>query len=162
MKQQREKGTQELEQQITQVHMAAEAKIKQLEPAKLQAYERLIQESQHLQQEGMQREQELEQMRHKIHELESVVRGSGMREEYNNEERRSQRLRKDLAQLDEDMEIAQMDPKDAHARLLEKVKEDNRKTTELENRSKEIDDEMRKGKRQLAEVREGWLERSES
>lgn len=88
MKQQREKGTADLEHQINQVHMAAEAKIKQLEPSKLEAYERLIHESQQLQQEGLQREQELEQMRHKIHELESAVRGSGMREEYNNEERR--------------------------------------------------------------------------
>eukprot|EP00520_Triparma_pacifica_P000984 CAMPEP_0118662112 /NCGR_PEP_ID=MMETSP0785-20121206/16645_1 /TAXON_ID=91992 /ORGANISM="Bolidomonas pacifica, Strain CCMP 1866" /LENGTH=557 /DNA_ID=CAMNT_0006555609 /DNA_START=46 /DNA_END=1716 /DNA_ORIENTATION=+ len=159
MKQQREKGTQDLEHQISQVHMAAEAKIKQLEPAKLQAYERLIQESQKLQQEGMQREQELEQMRHKIHELESAVRGTGMREEYNSEERRANRIRKDLAQLEEDMEIAQMDPKDAHARLLDKVKEDNRKTTELENRSKEIDDEMKKGKRQIMELQNDLQER---
>jgi hypothetical protein len=36
--------------------------------------------------------------------------------------RRAQRIRKDLMQLEEDMEIAQMDPKDAHARLLEKVR----------------------------------------
>jgi pyrroloquinoline quinone (PQQ) biosynthesis protein C len=35
---------------------------------------------------------------------------------------RAQRIRKDLMQLEEDMEIAQMDPKDAHARLLEKVR----------------------------------------
>ncbi|GMH77026.1 hypothetical protein TrRE_jg11742 [Triparma retinervis] len=159
MKQQREKGTQDLEHQINQVHMAAEAKIKQLEPSKLEAYEGLIQESQQLQQEGLQREQELEQMRHKIHELESAVRGSGMREEYNKEERRAQRIRKDLMHLEEDMEIAQMDPKDAHARLLDKVKEDNRKTTELENRSKEIDTEMKKGKRQIAELQTDLQER---
>ncbi|GMH77967.1 hypothetical protein TL16_g10678 [Triparma laevis f. inornata] len=152
MKEQRNQGTQELEMQIGQVHQQAEAKIKQLEPAKLREYEELIQRSQGLHQEGQMREQELDKMRHKIHELEAIVRGSGMREEYNAEERKVQRLRKDVAVLEEDMGIAQMDPKDAHARLLDKVKEDNRKTTELESRCKEIDAEMRKCKRQHQEL----------
>ena len=159
MKQKCEKGTQELEGQIGEVHQAAEAKIKQLEPAKLQAYENLIRESQNLQHEGQMKEQELEQMRHKIHELETIVRGSGMREEYNSEERRANRLRKDLAQIEEDMEIAQMDPKDAHAKLLDKVREDNRKTTELENRCKEIENEFRKGKSQIKDLQNDLQDR---
>ena len=152
LKQQKEKGTQDLEHQIGEVHRQAEAKIKKLEPAKLREYEELIQRSQKLHHEGQAREQELDQMRHKIHELEAIVRGSGMRDEYNGEERRAIRLRKDITMLEEDMGIAQMDPKEAHARLLEKVKEDNRKTTELESRCKEIDDEMRKCKRQMMDL----------
>ena len=39
------------------------------------------------------------------------------------------------------------------------VKEDNRKTTELDNRSKEIDSEMKKGKRQLVELQNDLQER---
>mmetsp|Transcript_9149 Transcript_9149/g.18313 ORF Transcript_9149/g.18313 Transcript_9149/m.18313 type:complete len:581 (+) Transcript_9149:55-1797(+) len=152
LKQQKEKGTQDLEHQIGEVHRQAEARIKKLEPAKLREYEELIGRSQKLHHEGQAREQELDQMRHKIHELEAIVRGSGMREEFNGEERRAIRLRKDITMLEEDMDIAQMDPKDAHARLLEKVKEDNRKTTELESRCKDIDDEMRKCKRQMADL----------
>jgi intraflagellar transport protein 74 len=152
MKQQREKVTAELEENIEEVHRAAEAKIKKLEPAKLAAYDALINKSRNLQQEGQAKEQELEQMRHKVHELEGVVRGSGMREDFNAEERRAQSIRKQIAALEEDMEIATMDPTDAHARLLAKVKEDNRKTTEMENRCKEIEDEMGKLNKQKKEL----------
>jgi hypothetical protein len=50
-------------------------------------------------------------MRQKIHELEAVIRGSGVRDEYNAEERRAGALKKILKQLEEETEIAQMDPK---------------------------------------------------
>jgi len=131
---------------------AAEKKIEKLEPSKLKTYEELIAKSRNLQVEGQNKEAELEQMRHKVHELESIVRGGGLREEYNAEERRAAGLRKQIVALEEDMEIANLDPKDAHARLLAKVKEDNRKTVEMENRCKEIEEEMGKLHKQKKEL----------
>jgi len=151
-KQHHESRIHELESQIGVVHRKAEEKIKMLEPAKLKQYEQLIQQSQNLQQMGGQKEQQMEQMRHKIHELEAIVRGSGLREEYASEERKVMKLDKQFKQLESDMEIANMDPKEAHAKLLSKVKEDQRKTTELDNRLNDISDEIHKLKRQQKEL----------
>ncbi|GMI56604.1 hypothetical protein ScalyP_jg11976 [Parmales sp. scaly parma] len=151
-KQQQEKNITDLEAQISDVHRKAEEKIKRLDSAKLKNYEDLIRSSQNLQNEGSQKEQEMEQLRHKTHELEAIVRGSGMRDEYNREERTVIRLSKQFKQLEDDMEIANMDPKEAHAKLLAKVKEDQRKTTELDSRVSEINDEIHKLKRQQKEL----------
>ena len=178
-KQQQEKNITDLEAQISDVHRKAEEKIKRLDSDKLKNYEDLIRSSQNLQNEGSQKEQEMEQLRHKTHELEAIVRGSGMRDEYNREERTVIRLSKQVSerematdemanyqkltlsifnssaqfkQLEDDMEIANMDPKEAHAKLLAKVKEDQRKTTELDSRVSEINDEIHKLKRQQKEL----------
>jgi len=152
VKQQQEKRILDLEAQVQEVHQKAEEKIKMLDSAKLKHYDNLIQQSQNLQQEGNQKEQLMEQLRHKIHELEAIVRGSGMRDEYNMEERNCIRLDKQLKQLENDMEIATMDPKEAHAKLLSKVKEDQRKTTELDGRLNDISEEIHKLKRQQKEL----------
>ena len=148
-KQQQEKNITDLEAQISDVHRKAEEKIKRLDSAKLKNYEDLIRSSQNLQ-----NEEEMEQLRHKTHELEAIVRGSGMRDEYNREERTVIRLSKQVSErematdemanyqkltlsifnssaqfkkLADDMDIANMEPKEAHAMLLAKVTEDQRK-----------------------------------
>ena len=159
LKSQREKQTLDIERQIEEVQRNAEKKIKQLEPEKLKAYEDLVHQSQSLQTEGQTRSVELENLRQKVIDLENVIRGSGMREEYNASERRVQQLQKSVNGFQEDLEIAMMDPKEAHARLLAKVKEDNRKTSELESRLKEIDEEISKSKRLSVELQSDLNER---
>lgn len=155
MKQEKEKLVAEVEAQIQQLHSDAERRINQLEPGKLERYRKLLEESQGAQKEASDRQGEVDQLNARIREAEGALKESGYRDEYNRLEGRERSLQRELEGLRSDLKIAGSDPKDAHAKLLEKVKEQKRRTRECESDIGAAREEIASMRRHLDELASG-------
>lgn len=151
-RQDRERATKELEDQIAGVHRAAENKLQSLAPEKLDRYRDLLAQSQNLSQVVADKQKEVSRVEGEIEELDSALRADVYRERCSELERQLTRMSKEKQQLQMDAETAQMDPKEAQRVLLQKVKEDNGKMAELEARLQDAYGANDRFRKQLAEL----------
>ncbi|CAM9299562.1 unnamed protein product [Discosporangium mesarthrocarpum] len=144
MKQQRQKASQELEAETMSIHRKArrrmEEKINDTEPEMVNDYRALLQRHQTLQAEAAQ----------------GQATGQGgkaaLQGEYKELEKAVGRLRREGENLQLDLEIATMDPKQARERLLAKVKSDQDRLKQLDARAAEIGGVLKGMRRQLTEL----------
>merc|ERR1719181_2304439 len=151
--------TQQLEEQINQLHHAAEQKIRELEPDKHQRYHQLLEHSHGLrsQLEGMQAE--LENVSAQVREGEGEGDAKSYKDEFAALQKRLGRLEKEERSLEEDMHIADLEPGQAQKQLLEKVKKMNAQTAELDGVAKDMKGSIAGQKKQLQELTNELAER---
>ncbi|KAE9026646.1 hypothetical protein PR003_g11194 [Phytophthora rubi] len=132
MNKEQEKSVRNMEAEMTEIHGKHQDKINQLAPQKLQRYQELLEEHHQTEVEIEARSQELELVMHAIHQKEAELSSDRYRDEYEALERQVRRLQKERDAAEEDAKTAQMDPNEARAVLLAKVKDDKSKMEALE------------------------------
>ncbi|CAM9412678.1 unnamed protein product, partial [Sphacelaria rigidula] len=153
-KQQHEKDTQDLEGEMEAVHRRMEDKINTLEPEKLHEYRVLLQRNHDLQSRVAQKQAEADHLAAQIGEHEARSQGQGsaaLRAEYAQLDKSVGSLRRERENLQQDLEISTMSPKEARERLLSKVKADQERLKQLDVRTAETASEIESMKRRLAD-----------
>lgn len=140
-KQQCEKNIEKVERSIEQMHKVIKNRFQNADVSVFNEYQKNTIQIKDLQIERKAIESELEQMRSKLHNLLSVTSNNEdykTRKQYALEVEKVENLRSDLADIEENLRVAQMAPEDAHAHLLAKVKSSQAKLNELTVEEKSI------------------------
>jgi len=149
---QRENDTSNVEDQIEAQYRAIQARINDLEPGKLRAYNDLLAKQREFQERAMHGEQRLAHINARIRSSESDDKSNSHRKEYSALERTYQSLRKDADSLQEELEIASMDPKEAHAQFVARVNNFKSQTKNLEDKASQLRDENTQARRTLDDM----------
>ena len=149
---QRENDTNNVEEQIELQYRAIQARINDLEPGKLRAYNELLAKQRELQERAMHGEQRLVQINARIRSYESDDKSNSHRKEYSNLERVYQSFKKDADSLQEELEIASMDPREAHAQFVARVNNFKTMTKTLEEKVAAQREENAHARRALDEM----------
>lgn len=149
---QRENDTANVEDQIEAQYRTIQARINDLEPGKLRAYNELLSKQRELQDRAMHGEQRLTQINARIRSYESDDKSNSHRKEYSSLERTFQSLKKDSDSLQEELEIASMDPKEAHAQFVARVNSFKAQTKNLEDKIVQQRDENTHARRAMDDM----------
>jgi len=151
-KQGRDRATREAEEEVERIHRANEQKLNRLEPAKLSQYKALLDRSHQLQARAHEQQEALDQALGRAAEAEAELRERGHNDRYKDLQRRLDRLRRDRQGLLEEQELAAMDPREANKKVLARVKEDNRRAAELDQKARALREEIGRLRRQLGDL----------
>ena len=149
---QRENDTSNVEDQIEAQYRTIQARINDLEPGKLRAYNELLAKQRELQERAMHGEQRLAHVNSRIRSYESDDKSNSHRKEYSSLERTFQSLKKDADSLQEELEIASMDPKEAHAQFVARVNNFKAQTKNLDDKVAQLREENAQARRALDEM----------
>ncbi|KDO16561.1 hypothetical protein SPRG_17927 [Saprolegnia parasitica CBS 223.65] len=151
MRQDEERTTKHLENEIQAIHMKQQDKINQLAPQKLEMYRALLEENHHAEAELEAKSQELDMLMQAIRAKEDELSMDKYREEYEHLEHQALRLKKECKMVQDDLATAQMDPNEARNLLLARVKDDKIKMEQVEKQIVAIDEENGGLKKALSE-----------
>eukprot|EP00814_Leptocylindrus_danicus_P004161 CAMPEP_0116031846 /NCGR_PEP_ID=MMETSP0321-20121206/17798_1 /TAXON_ID=163516 /ORGANISM="Leptocylindrus danicus var. danicus, Strain B650" /LENGTH=503 /DNA_ID=CAMNT_0003507131 /DNA_START=321 /DNA_END=1833 /DNA_ORIENTATION=+ len=115
-----------------------EERIRTKAPEKLHQYLELLETRRRCQQEMQRKIEGLNKLRQQLQAAQSRLNSNRYRIEYTQEERNNELLAKALQQARERIEISKLGPKDAHERILIKVKEVQVQTKEFDRNSFEV------------------------
>lgn len=149
---QREKDTEQLELQIQKFHRAVQERVNQLEPSKQRAYSDLMQRKSELEEKISQNDQRMNEISQRIRQFESDEKGHSHRKEYVALEKQIQNLRRDMNDVQEETAIAELDPKEAHQRFVNRVNQHKQSTKSMEETIAQLKEEIESIKRGLEEV----------
>lgn len=139
---QREQEIGQVEEQIENIHRNIHKRINEMEPGKLRAYNDLMARQRELQDRFLQCEQRLNEINNYIRSYEADDKSNSIRKEYTSLERQFQALKKDQEAMQDELEIANLDPKEAHAKYLARVNYFKQSTTQMDERIKQLRDEI--------------------
>ncbi|KAG7395150.1 Intraflagellar transport protein 74 [Phytophthora boehmeriae] len=160
LRQEQEKNVRRMDEEMAEIHGKHQEKINQLAPQKLKRYQELLQEHHQTEVEIEARSQELELVMHAIHQKEAELSSDRYRDEYEALERQVRRLQKERDAAADDAKTAQMDPAEARAVLLAKVKDDKSKMEALEGVLQESTAEKQELSKALADLQSDLDERA--
>ena len=123
-----------MELQINDVHRKNADKINSLEPRVKDRYRELVAENESFTKELGEAMLELDKINEKIGGLEQDLARDRVRNEYSALEKQMLRLRQENQKLEEEFRSTQLDPTAAREQLLNKVKSDNARITEIETK----------------------------
>lgn len=152
MRKQKEAEANRVEEQIEGCYREMQSRINELEPGKLRAYNDLLTRQRDLQERVHQSESKLNEVNSRIARLEEDDKSNSHRKEYAKLERQYQSLRKDAESLQEELDIANMDPKEAHAKFAARVNEFKANTKALEEKANMLKEEIQRTSKQLEEL----------
>lgn len=149
---QREMETAQIEEQIEGQYQAIQQRINELEPGKLRAYNELLSRQKELQDRVMHAEHRLNDSNMQIRQYESDDKSNSLRKDFLALEKSCLSLRKDASAINEELDIAGMDPKEAHAKFVQRVNDFKTGAKTLEDRAALIRDEISTARRNLQEL----------
>lgn len=149
---QREKETAQLEEQIENYYRSIQNRINDLEPAKLRAYEDLHVKQKELNERAIASENKLNEINAKIERYESNEKGNSYRKEYSQLEKQINNLSKDASSLREELAITNLDPKEAHAKFVERVKDNKQATENMSNKIEATQNEVDRLRKTLDDI----------
>ena len=152
---QRESDVRSVEEQIEAQYRAIQARINDLEPAKLRSYNELMAKQREIQDRCIQCEHRLGEINNRVRSYESDDKSNSHRKEFSNLERRYQALRRDAESLEEELEIARADPKEAHAQFVARVNNFKQVTKDLSDKVAAQREENTAARRALDEMDSG-------
>jgi len=162
-RQERERGVARLEEQIVELLAAAEARIAALPPGSAAEYKRLQGESGALGREVERKQAELEAVNAQVSAAEEMLKRDRVRDEYAVTEKRLASLGAELAALQEELSVSQLDPAAAREKLLVRVKTDNARMQAVEKQLRAEEEGVAAKRAALAELeREVEERRSEA
>ena len=149
---QRENDMAQIEDQIENQYKAIQARINELEPAKLNQYNELHNKQREMQERCNQNSQRLGEINNRIRHYESDDKSGSLRKEFTNLERKYQALRRDAESLDQELEIASMDPKEAHSQFVARVNTFKQNAKDMADRAQQVREENNLSRRALDEL----------
>ncbi|KAF1326922.1 hypothetical protein FI667_g8040, partial [Globisporangium splendens] len=159
LRQEQEKAVRRMEDEMNEIHMKHQDKIKQLAPQKLQRYKEMLEEHHQTEVEIEARSQELEMLMHAIHQKEAELSSGRYCEEYEQLEKQARRLQKERDNIQEDARTALMDLNEASALLLAKVKDSKAKIETIEKVIQVAEEENQELRKTLNEMQNEMDER---
>uniref|UniRef100_K3WFZ0 Uncharacterized protein n=1 Tax=Globisporangium ultimum (strain ATCC 200006 / CBS 805.95 / DAOM BR144) TaxID=431595 RepID=K3WFZ0_GLOUD len=159
LRQEQEKAVRRMEDEMNEIHMKHQDKINQLVPQKLQRYKEMLEEHHQTEVEIEARSQELEMLMHAIHQKEAELSSNRYREEYEQLEKQARRLQRERDNIQEDARTALMDPNEASALLLAKVKDGKAKIETVERVIQVAEEENQELRKTLNEMQNEMDER---
>lgn len=159
LRQEQEKAVRRMEDEMNEIHMKHQDKINQLAPQKLQRYKELLEEHHQTEVEIEARSQELEMLMHAIHQKEAELSSDRYRDEYEQLEKQARSLQKERDNIQEDARTALMDPQEASALLLAKVKDTKAKIETVEKVVQSAEEENQELRKTLSEMQNELEER---
>lgn len=156
-----DESTRQVEEEINLLHHEAEAKINKLEPQKLQRYKALVDRSHQLRAQEDQAQQVLDQILAQIQEIEGgSSRHPSYADEYNAAMKKRARTQKEVRNLMQELEICEMpDPREANARLKDRVEHQSRDLTQLGSVTRDLKDRIKAAQKQLQDLTEELTDR---
>lgn len=152
MRKQRESETSKTEDQLEALYREIQARINDLEPGKLRAYNELLAKQRDLQERLATNEIRINEVNQKIAQYESDDRTNSHRKEFSALEKTFQAMRKEAESLSEELEIASLDPKEANAKFKARVDDFKQSTKATEERAVGLREDIGRLKRQLEEL----------
>lgn len=141
------------------LHKQAEDKITSMAPEKRDEYESLMQINEQTRQRVAQLQDELLQVNQAVKMLESQLAQDQWRGAYASKEKAITRMRREIEALEQEQQAANMDPEEARALMLNKVKEDKEKLVTLDNQLKETQDANNSATKALKQLSTDILDR---
>lgn len=135
MRKQKEQDLGKVEEQIEAQYKAIQARIDELEPGKLRAYNDLLAKQRDYQDKTLKIENKLSEVNSRVRDYEGQDKGMGShRKEYLYLEKQIQNCRKDSENLQEELEIASLDPKEANTKFVSRVNDLKQATKNIEEK----------------------------
>jgi len=158
-RQQCEGAIKEMEVEIQRARRAAEDKINSLAPNHLELYRQLLDQNNQIAMKLQEGENHLEQISGELAHAETQISQDTYREEYDRLEKKIRKLQKEKKDLEKDREASRMDPEQARAMMLEKVKADKERLDQLDKSLKNVENENVKNKKALGDLQTDLTER---
>jgi len=149
---QRESETNQVEDQIDNIHKNIQKRINEMEPGRLRSYSELMMKQKELQDRLLQYESRLNDVNNQIHSCDADDKTNSMRKEYQGLEKTYQGLKKDCDALQEELDIASLDPKDAHNKFVARVNQFKQGTKGLEDRMAQMREDISNQRKALEEL----------
>jgi len=150
IRKQKENDLASVEEQIEAQYRAIQARIDELEPGKLRAYNELLSRQRDYQEKILQIENKISEINSRIRDYESQDKGLGShRKEYLHLEKLIQTCRKDAENLQEELEIASLDPKEANTKFVSRV-------NDLKQTTKNLDEKINNIKLEIETLRKNY------
>ena len=144
LRKQRETETNQLNDQIQQYYQSIQSRINELEPGKLRSYHELMEKQKELQTTVISSENRLNEINNAIRQVESDEKGYSHRKEYTALEKQVADAKRNYDSLSEELEIASLDPKEAHAKFVARVNDHKKNTKAMEEQISSNKTELRK------------------
>jgi intraflagellar transport protein 74 len=148
----RESDTAQIEEQIESIYKTIQNRINDLEPDKLKTYNDLHDRQRELADKCVHNENKLQEINNRIRNLESDDKSGAHRKEFANLERVYQSLKKDATSLQEELDIASLDPKEAHTEFVNRVNNFKADTKALTDKCNSLREENTLARRSLDEM----------
>jgi intraflagellar transport protein 74 len=142
----------QIEDQMDALQRTIQKRISELEPGKLRAYNDLLARQHELQDRALQSENKLNDVNGRIRQYESDDKANFLRKEFLNLERTFQSLRKETESLKEELEIANMDPKEALAKFVARVNNFKQDTKSMEDKAAQLREEISQSRKNLDDL----------
>ena len=152
LRKERESETQRIEEQIENLYKEMQRRINDLEPSKLRAYKDLVNRQKDLENKISQSEGRLNEVTSKIDYYENDSKTNPHRKEYLTLEKIYQSLRRDAGSLEVELDIAGLEPKEAHARFVQRVNDFKQSTKLQEDKSVQLKQDVIQLKKKLQEI----------
>jgi intraflagellar transport protein 74 len=149
---QREQETMNMEDQIETIHRSIQKRINDMDSGRLRYYNELMLRQKELQDRLLANDCRLNSLNTTIRSYEADEKTNSLRKEYLILERKLQSLRKEKDSLQEELDIANLDPKDAHTRFVQRVNTIKQTTKAMEDRVQSLQQEIQQTKKQLEEL----------
>jgi intraflagellar transport protein 74 len=127
-------------------------RINELEPGKLRAYNDLLAKQRELHDRALHSENRLNEINTKIRSYESDDKSNILRKEFLHLEKTFQTLRKETESFKEELDIANMDQKEAHAKFVARVNDFKQGTKSLESKAASMREELAQARRNLDDL----------
>ncbi len=151
-RQEQERGVERLLQQLSELEARNEARLDGLRPEAKTEYRRILERNLEHSGKVATLQAELEAVSQRIHEAEDELARDKFRDEYVKLERRMEALQREAQQLEEEKGETRLDPGEARARLLMKVKNNSAAIQELRTAIQSAQEEVEKKQRVVAEL----------
>lgn len=148
----REKGVHRLEEQISELQKAAEARLNSLAPPLQAEYRSLVAGSKALSANVVNLQSTLERINAQVETAEAAVKRDRNRDEHAMLEKKIAHLKRERASLDDEMNSTRLDPANARERLLAKVKDDNAHIQQIEKTLRAVEDDSASKRKIIADL----------
>mmetsp|Transcript_8599 Transcript_8599/g.9120 ORF Transcript_8599/g.9120 Transcript_8599/m.9120 type:complete len:597 (+) Transcript_8599:66-1856(+) len=152
LRKQRESETAKLEESIANHYQTVQKRINELEPGKLRAYNELLERQRDYQEQVAQKEAKLHEVNGLIAQMEEDEKGYSHRKEYLALEKQLGTAKRNYDSLNEEYEIAMLDPKEAHSKFVARVNDHKQKTKFMESTISSLKEEIKNLKQQLEDL----------
>lgn len=149
---QREEEVGKIEAQIEAYYRSVQARINELEPGKLRAYNDLLARQREMQERASASERKLNEINSRIRQYEADDKSNSIRKQYSVLEKTYQSLKRDLAAVQEELAIANLDPKEAHTKFVARVNDFKLATKEMEGKVGLLKSEIDSAKKLLEDL----------
>ncbi len=155
-RQKKKKEISDVEEKINKIHLAIHKRIQTSDDQeKIQQYDRLMRSLQSLHLEGKEIEKQIDELRRKITDIKSSMTGNSEQElksQYKELQRKESEAKDKIIALKEDLKLEQMDPDDAHAYLLERVKLNKSKMKDIDKKKATIEESIKSLKKKKDDI----------